>query len=108
MTANDSEDKVISKIAAAGKTSAWNIANFVIDGCKLTYCKLNLQIFANCGNKTGPLYESFFDSVSSISLANPGVASSQRRRLPKEGADKINKDSRQTDFRSKKRVEGAK
>ena len=108
MTANDSADGVFGDIAAAGATSAWNIANFVMDGCGLTHAGANLQRSGNLGDGTGPLYASSSDSVSSRRAANSGVATTQRRRLPKEDADQINKEIRQTDPRTNKRAKVAK
>ena len=97
MTANDSEDGLFIEIAAAGAISAWNIENFVIDGCKLTYVGANLQKSENLGDRTGPLYALSPDSVSSKRSANAGVATTHRRRLPKDYADQINKGGRQAD-----------
>ena len=92
MTANDSADGVFGDIAAASATSAWNIVNFVMDKCGLTHAGANLQRSGNLGGGTGPLYASSFDPVSSRRRANARVATTQRRRLPKEDADQINKE----------------
>ena len=58
MTAKDSADGVLGDIAAAGSTAAWNIANFVMDGCGLNHAGANLQGFGNLGDGAGPLYAS--------------------------------------------------
>ena len=89
-------------------TAAWNIANYVMDGCGLTHAKANLQGFGNLGDRAWPLYPSSFDPVSSRRPANAGVATTQYRRLPKEDADQINKGSRQTNPRTNKRAKVAK
>ena len=54
MTAKDSTDGVFGDIAAAGATAAWNIANYVMDGCRLTHAGANLQKFGNLGDGVGP------------------------------------------------------
>ena len=104
MTENDSADGVFGDIAAAGGTSAWNIANFVMDGCGLTHAGANLQRSGYLGDGTGPLYASSFDPVSSRRPANAGVATTQRCRLPKKDADQINKEGCQTDPLTNKRA----
>ena len=108
VTANDSADGVFGDIAAAGATSAWNIANFVMDGCGLTHAGANLQRSGNLGDGTGPLYASSSDPVSRRRPANAGVPTPQRRRLPKEDADKINKEGCKTDPRTNKRAKVSK
>ena len=55
MTAKDSADGVLGDIAAAGATAAWNIANFVLDGCRLSHAEADLQGFWNLGDGAGPL-----------------------------------------------------
>ena len=95
-------------IAAAGATSAWNIANFVMDGFELTHAKANLQRSGNLGDGTEPLNASSSDPVSSRRSANAGDATTQRRRLPKEYADPINKVGCQTDPRTNKHGKVAK
>ena len=54
----DSADGVLGNIAAAGANAAWNIANFVLDGCGLTHAGANLQGVGNVGDGAGPLYAS--------------------------------------------------
>ena len=108
MTAKDSTDKVFGDIAAAGATAAWNIANYVMDGCRLTHAGANLHGFGNLGDGAWPLYVSFSGPVSSRRPPNAGVPTTQSRRLPKEDADQINKDGRQTDPRTNKRAKVAK
>ena len=108
MTANDSADKVFGDIAAAGATSAWNIANFVINGCGLTHAGANLQRSGILGGGIGPLYALSSDPVSRRRPASTGVATTQRRRLPKEDPDQINKEGCQTDPRTNKRAKVAK
>ena len=108
MTAKDSTDEVFGEIAAAGATAAWNIANYVMDKCWLTHAGANLQGFGKLGDGAGPLYALFSGPVSSKRPPNAGVATTQSRRLPKEDADQINKDGRQTDPRTKKRAMVAK
>ena len=53
VTAKDSAAGVLGDIAAAGATAAWNIANFVLDKCKLTHAKADLQGFGNLGDGVG-------------------------------------------------------
>ena len=108
MTAKDSTDGVFGDIAAVGAIAALNIANDVMDGCRLTHAEANLQGFGNLGDGAGPLYASSYGSVSSRSPPNAGIATTQSRRLPKEDADKINKDGRQTDSRTNIRAKVAK
>ena len=108
MTANDSTDGVFGDIAATGATAAWNIANYVMDGCRLTHAGANLQGFGNLGDGAGPLYALSSGLVSSRRPPNDGVATTQSRRMPKENADKINKDGLQTDPRTNKRAKVAK
>ena len=87
MTAKDSADGVFGDIAAAGATAAWNIANVVLDGCRLTHAGADLQGFGNLGDRAGPLYASSTGPVSNGRVANAGVATTQSRSLPKEDAD---------------------
>ena len=108
MTTKDSADLVLGDIAAAGATAAWNIANFVLDGCRLSYAEAVLQGFGNLGDGAGPLYASFSGPVSNGRFANAGVAITQSRRLPKEDADQINKEGLNTDSRTNKRAKVAK
>ena len=108
MTAKDSTDELVGDIAAASATAAWNIANYVMDGCRLTHAGANLQGFRNLGHGAGPLYASSSGPVLSRHPANSGVATTQSRRLPKEDADQINKDGRQTDPQTNKRAKVAK
>ena len=82
MTAKDSANGVICDIAAAGVIATWNIANFVINGCKLTHAEANLQGFGNFRVGAGPVYASFSGPVSCTRSANAGVATTQSRRLP--------------------------
>ena len=63
-----------------------------MDGCGLTHAGANLQRSRNLGDGTGPLCASSSNPVSSRRPANAGVATTQRRRLPKEDADQINKE----------------
>ena len=108
MTAKDSTDGVFGDIAATGATAAWNIANYVMDGRRLTHAGANLQGFGNLGDWAGPLYASSSGPASSRRPPNAGVATTQSRRMPKEDADQINKDGRQTDPRTNKRAKIAK
>ena len=50
MTAKDSRDGVFGDIASAVATAAWNIANYVLDGCRLTHAGANLQRFGILGD----------------------------------------------------------
>ena len=75
-----------------------------MDGCRLTHAGANLLGFGNLGDGAGPLYASSSGPVSSKRPPNAGVAITQSRRLPKEHADQINKDGRQTDSRTNKRA----
>ena len=95
-------------IGSAGATGAWNIANFVLDGCKLTHAGSDLQGFGNLGDEAGPLYASFSGPVLNERFANAGVAIMQSRRLPKENADQISKEGRNTESRTNKRTKVAK
>ena len=99
---------MLGDIAAAGATAAWNIANVVLDGCGLTHAGADLQAFGNLGDRAGPLYASSSGPVSNGRFANAGVATTQSRRLPKEDADQINKEGRNTDSRTNKRAKVAK
>ena len=104
MTANDSADWVFGDIAAAGGTSAWNIADFVMDGCKLIYAGANLQRSGTLEDGTKPLFASSSEPASSRRFADAEVATTLRHRLPKEDADRFNKEGRQIDPRTNKRA----
>ena len=108
MTAKDSANGVLGDIAAAGATAAWNIANFVLDGCRLSHAGADLQGFGNLGDGAVPLYASSSGPVSNGHFANAGVATTQSSRLPKADADQINKEGRNTDSRTNKRATVAK
>ena len=108
MTAKDSTDGVFGDIAAAGVVAAWNIANYVMDGCWLTHAGANLQRFGDFWDGAKPLYASFSGPVSSRRPSNAGVATTQNRRLPKEDADQIKNNGRQTDLRTNKLAKVAK
>ena len=108
MTAKKSADGVLGDIAAAGATAPWNIANVVLDGYGLTHAGADLQGFGNFGDKAGPLYATSSGPVSTGRFADARVANTQSRRLPKEDADQINKEGRNTDSRTNKRVKVAK
>ena len=56
MTAKDSADKVLGDVVAAGATAAHNIANFLLDGCKLTRAKANLQVLGNLESGDEPIH----------------------------------------------------
>ena len=96
VTAKDSADGVLGDIATAGATAAYNIANFLPDGCGLTRAGADLQGLENLGNGNGPIHvvERTSDSVSTGRPAYAGGASNQSRRLPKEDADQIKKRER--------------
>ena len=108
MTAKTLADGVLKDIAAAGATAAWNIANFLLDGCRRSHAGADLQGFENLGDGAGPLYPSSPGPVSNGRFANAGVATTQSRRLPKEDEDQINKEGRNTDFQTNKRSKVAK
>ena len=108
MTAKDSADGVLGDIAAAGASAAWNIANFVLDGCGLIHAGADQQRFGNLGNGAKPLYASNSGPDSNGRPTNAGVASTQSRRLPKDNADHVKKGDRQTDPRTNKRAKVAK
>ena len=97
VTVKDSTDGMFCDIAATGATDAWNIANYISDGCRRTQAGENLQGCWNLGDGAGFLYASSSGLVLSRCPANAGVAPNQSRRLPKEDVDQINKDGRQTD-----------
>ena len=99
---------MFADIAAAGAFAAWNSANYVIDGCRLIQAGANLQGFGILGDGSGPLNASSSIPVSNRFPPNAGSATTQSRRLPKEDADQINKDGRQTDPRTTKRAKLAK
>ena len=108
MTAKNSSDGVLGDIAAASATAPWNIANVVLDGCGLTHAEADLQGIENLGDRAGPLYASSSGPVSNKRFANAGVVTTQSRRLPKEDADQINKEGRNTNSRTNKRANVAK
>ena len=95
-------------IAAAGDSVAWNIGNFVLDGCGLTHAIAYLQGVGNVKEEAGPQYASTSGTRSSGRVANAGVATTQSRRMPKEDTDQINDDGRQTDPRTNIRAKVAK
>ena len=99
---------MLDDIAANGATAAWNIANFVLNGCGLTHAGADLQGFGNLGDGAGPLYASNTGPFSNRRPANAGVATMQSSRLPKENADKVKQGDRQTDTRTNKRATVAK
>ena len=99
---------MLGDIAAAGANAAWNIANFVLDGCGLTHAGANLQGVGNVEDGAGPLYASTTGPGSSGRFGNAGVATTQSRRMPKEDAEQINDEGRQTDSRTNKRSKVAK
>ena len=78
-----------------------------MDGCGLIHAGA-IQGFGNLGDTAGPLYALSSGPVLSRRPPNAGVATTQSRRLPKKDADQINKDGRQTDFRTNKRANVAK
>ena len=51
--------------------SAWNIANFVLDGCGLTHAAADLHGVGNVGDEAGPLYASNFCTGSMEHLQTP-------------------------------------
>ena len=79
-----------------------------MDKCRLTHAGAKLQGFENLGDGAGPLYASSSGPVSSRRPPNAGVATTKSSRLPKEDADQINKDGRQTDPRTNKHAKVAK
>ena len=82
---------MLGDIVAAGATAAHNIVNVLLDGCGLTRAGADLQGLRNLGDGAGPLYASTSGPVSGGRAANAGVATTPRRRLPKEDADQIKK-----------------
>ena len=104
MTAKDSVYGVLGYIAAAGATAAWNKANFVLDGCKLTHAWANLQGFGNFGDGAGILYASNSGPIFNRRLTNVGVACTQSRCLPKENANQFKESDCQTHNRTNKRA----
>ena len=98
---------MLGDIAAAGANAAWNIANCVLDGCGLTHARANLQGVGNVVDGVGLLYLSTTGPGSSGRFANAGVETTQSRRMPKEYADQINDNGRQTDSRTNKRFKVA-
>ena len=102
VTKKDSGDGVLKDITAAGATAAKKIANYVLDGCKLTHAGANLQQFNNLKNKVGFMYVSNSSPVFNGRCVNAKVATTQSRRLSKIHANQINNISRQTDFETNK------
>ena len=100
MIAKHLTNKVFSAIAAANATAAWNIVNYLMDECRLAHAWANLKSLENLGDRARILFILFPGPVSSLRLPNTIVANTQYRRLPKEDADQINKDSCQTDPRT--------
>ena len=84
VTATYLADGMLANITAAGATAAWNIANFVLDGCGFTHAEANLHGVRNVGDGAGPLYASTTGPGSSERFAIAAVATTQSRRLPKE------------------------
>ena len=99
---------MLGDISSAGANAARNIANFVRVRCGLTHAGANLQRVGNVGDGAGPLYASTIGLGSSGRFANAGVATTQSRRMPKEDADQINYEGRQTDPWTNKRSKVAK
>ena len=99
---------MLGDIAAPGATAAWNIANFVLDRCRLSHAGADLQGVGNLGDGAGPLYVSSSGPVSHGRFANAGVATTQSSHLPKEDEDQINKEDRNTDSPTNKRAKVAK
>ena len=94
MKATNSADGVLGDIVAEGATAAHNIANFLLDGCKLNRAEVDLQALANLENGAKPLYAPTSGPVSRGCAVNAGVATTPSRRLHKEDADQINKEGR--------------
>ena len=99
---------MLGDIVAAGTNSAWYIAKFVLDGCRLTYAGANLQGVGNVGNGAELLYASSTGPGTSGRFATAGVATTQSRRMPKEDADQLNDVGRQTDSWTIKRAKVSK
>ena len=97
MTAKISANTELEHIAAAGATAAWNIANFVLDGCGSTHARADLLRFGNIGKEAWFLYASASNPVSSGRTANAGIATRQNQHLPKVDSDQINTKGPQTD-----------
>ena len=95
-------------ILAAGATAAWNIGNFVLNGCRLTHAIADLQKFGNLRDGAKPLFALFFGPVLNNRLENAGVATTQSFRLPKKIADQINKKYCKTDPQTNKWAKVAK
>ena len=108
MTAKDSANEVLGYIAATGASAAWNIANFMQDGCRLTYAGANLQWVGNVEDGAGPLYASNSGPVFNGRPANDKIATTQIYCLLKENANQIKEGYRQTVYRKNKRAEVAK
>ena len=106
MNANDTADRVIGDLTAAGATAARKIANVVLG--RFTHAGDNLQEFGNLGDGAGPLYASNSGSISNGRLANAGVATTQSCCLHKENSHQIKEGDHQTDPRANKRATVAK
>ena len=108
MTVKDSANGVLGDIISACATTTWKIANYVQNGCGLTYTISDLQKFENLWNEVGPLYASNFRPVFKWRFSNVGVATTQICRLPKENANQIKEGDHQTDPQTNKRSKFAK
>ena len=84
MTGKDSADKLFEDIAAVGSNAVHNIANNLLDGCKLFHAGANLQGFGNLGDGARPDYALTSGPVSNGRIAHAGCATTQKRRRPKE------------------------
>ena len=94
MTAKDSADGVLGDIFADGATAAHNIANYLLEICRLTRAGADLQKLGNLGNEDGPIHVVKRTSVP-VSTERPthaGGASKQRSRLPNQNSNQINKE----------------
>ena len=92
LTGNDPADGVLKDIAAVGANAVHNVANYLLNGCRLAHARDNLQGFEILNDGAGPLIASNSKPVFNGGPANAGVVSKQSFRMPKENADQINKE----------------
>ena len=91
VTATYLADGMLANITAAGATAAWNIANFVLHGCKLTHAEADLHRVGNLGNEAGIMHALNSGPVFNGGPANAEVATTQSFHSPKKARIKSKK-----------------
>ena len=104
---------MLGDIAVPSATSANNIANFLLEGCRFTRAKADLQRFENLGSLDGyfNVVERTSDPVSTKPVkVSDSVFNGSGRRLPEENANQIKKEEscHLADPRTKERAKFAK